>query len=377
MSVKQTDNKSMVKLPTLFARTNKDKIQQWTVIVEDDKYCTTFGQVDGKQQTTNWTLCKPTNEGRANARNEFEQARFEAEALWKKKKDSGYFTSISDVDSFTFVEPMLAKNFDDYKEKISYPVYSQPKLDGIRCVASKAGLFTRNGKPIPSCPHILEQLQTLFENNPNLVFDGELYNHDLKHDFNKITSLVKKTKPTDEDLQESASLVQYWIYDIVDPTKTFIERISLVENLIMSGRTLQVVPTGLAEKEEDLDTLYAAAMEYGFEGQMVRIDAKYENKRSKNLLKRKEFQDREYTILDIIPGEGNKNGFAGAMLFKNELGIEFTSNIKGDRAYLKELLENKNEYLGKEATVKYFNLTPENKLPRFPYVIKIRHEIEG
>jgi DNA ligase-1 len=205
-----------------------------------------------------------------------------------------------------------------------------------------------------------------------LVFDGELYNHDLKHDFNKITSLVKKTKPTEEDLKESANIIQYWIYDIVDTTKTFVERIHLVENLI-KYKTLQVVPTGLAKNEEDLDALYAAAMEYGFEGQMVRIDAKYENKRSKNLLKRKEFQDREYTILDIIPGEGNKNGFAGAMLFKNELGIEFTSNIKGDRAYLKELLENKNEYIGKEATVKYFNLTPPpNCLPRFPYVTSIR-----
>jgi DNA ligase-1 len=356
---------------------NTGALQQWSVQVEDDKYCTEFGQVDGKLQTTNWTVCKITNEGRSNERNQFEQARFEAEALWKKKKDSGYCISVNDVDNFTFVEPMLAKNFDDYKSKISYPVYSQPKLDGIRCVASKAGLFTRNGKPIPSCPHILEQLQPLFDANPTLVFDGELYNHDLKHDFNKITSLVKKTKPTEEDLKESSNLIQYWIYDIVDTTKTFNERIRLVESFIKSCKTIQVVPTGLAKNEEELDQLYAASMDHGFEGQMIRVDAKYENKRSKNLLKRKEFQDQEYTILDIIPGEGNKDGFAGAMLFKNELGIEFTSNIKGDRAYLKELLENRNEYIGKEATVKYFNLTPENKLPRFPYVIKIREAVEG
>jgi DNA ligase 1 len=362
-----------VSLPTLYARTNTGAIQQWTVIVEDDKFCTTFGQVNGKQQTTEWTVAKPTNEGRANARNEFEQARFEAEALWKKKKDSGYFTSISDVDSFTFVEPMLAKNFDDYSKKISYPVFSQPKLDGIRCIASKNGLFTRNGKPIPSCPHILEQLQSLFEKNPNLVFDGELYNHDLKHDFNKITSLVKKTKPTEEDLKESSKLIQYWIYDVVDTTKTFKERINIVESLVYSNKTLQVVPTGLAASEEDLDKLYAASMDYGFEGQMVRLDTKYENKRSKNLLKRKEFQDSEYTILDVIEGEGNKTGMAGAMLFKNELGIEFNSNIKGDRDYLKEIWANKNDYIGKEATVKYFNLTPDNKLPRFPYVIAIRN----
>ncbi len=363
----------MVKLPTLYARTNTGAIQQWTVQVEDDKYRTEFGQVDGKLQTTNWTVCKPTNEGRANARNEFEQARFEAEALWKKKKDSGYCTSVNNIDAFTFVEPMLAKNFDDYKSKISYPVFSQPKLDGIRCVVSKDGMFTRNGKPIPSCPHILEQLQPLITKDPTLVFDGELYNHDLKHDFNKITSLVKKTKPTEEDLKESAKLIQYWIYDLVNANKMFSERIKDVESLITNVDSLRVVPTGIAANEEDLDKLYAASMDYGFEGQMVRIDSKYENKRSKNLLKRKEFQDSEYTILGIIEGEGNKTGMAGAMLFKNELGIEFNSNIKGDRAYLKEIWDNRSEYVGKEATVKYFNLTPDNKLPRFPYVTSIRN----
>lgn len=363
-------------LPTLFARTNTGAIQQWTIIVEDDHYRTTFGQVDGKHQTTEWTYAKPTNEGRSNARNEFEQARFEAEAIWKKKKDSGYFTSISDVDSFTFVEPMLAKNFDDYKEKISYPVFSQPKLDGIRCVVSNSGMFTRNGKPIPSCPHIREQLQPLFDKDPGLIVDGELYSHTFKHDFNKITSLVKKTKPNQADLEESAKLVEYWVYDIIDNTKTFSERIEFVNNLLKFS-SIKIVDTEVANNSDTLDSLYGHYMEEGFEGQMVRLNTKYENKRSKNLLKRKEFQDSEYTILGVIEGEGNKTGMAGAMLFKNELGIEFNSNIKGDREYLKEIWANKKDYIGKEATIKYFNLTPDNKLPRFPYVIKVREEVEG
>ena len=105
---------------------------------------------------------------------------------------------------------------------------------------------------------------------------------------------------------------------------------------------------------------------------MIRLNTKYENKRSKNLLKRKDFQDKEYTILDIIEGEGNKAGMAGAMVFENELGIRFNSNIKGSREYLKELFVNKSELIGQQATVKFFNLTPDNQVPRFPYVIGIR-----
>lgn len=361
-------------LPVLYCRTNTNAIQQWSVEFEEDRYRTIFGQVDGKIQYTKWTTCKGTNNGRSNQRNPAEQAEFEANALWKKKKDSGYFERIEEIDDISFIEPMLAKNYDDYKTKIRFPVFSQPKLDGIRCIATKDGLFTRTGKKIESCPHILKELQKLFENNRFLVFDGELYNHDLKHDFNKITSLVKKTKPSDADVLESESLVEFWIYDLVDVTNNFKERIEWIEQniLVKEYTSIKAVPTALPSNQEQLNELYEAYTEYGFEGQMIRLNTKYENKRSKNLLKRKEFQDKEYTIIDVIEGEGNKVGMAGAMIFKNEAGFQFNSNIKGPREYLKELWENKSTLIGKQATVKFFNLTPDNNVPRFPYVIAIR-----
>ena len=128
----------------------------------------------------------------------------------------------------------------------------------------------------------------------------------------------------------------------------------------------------MSATQQELDDLYAAYTEKGFEGQIVRLNTKYENKRSKNLLKRKDFHDREYIILDVIQGEGNKSGMAGAMVFENEKGIKFNSNIKGNREYLKELWNNKEKLVGKQATVKFFNLTPDNNIPRFPYVISIR-----
>ena len=364
----------MTILPILYARTNTGAVQQWFAEALDDSYRTPLGQVDGKLQTTNWTKCQETNSGRSNQRTPEQQAIFEAKALWKKKKDSGYFETIEEIDKPTFVEPMLAKNYDDYKDVIHFPVFSQPKLDGIRCIVSKDGMFTRNGKRIESCPHIFNELQKFFDREPTLVFDGELYNHDLKHDFNKITSLVKKTKPTSEDIKESAELVQYWVYDIVDTARTFKERNEWINFELFTKEYASIKPVWAAYpvNQQELDVLYGAYMESGFEGQMVRLDTKYENKRSKNLLKRKDFQDKEYTILDVIEGEGNKSGMAGAMVFENELGIRFNSNIKGSREYLKELWATKQELIGKEATVKFFNLTPDNKVPRFPYVISIR-----
>ena len=366
-----------MKLPILYARTQTGAIQQWSVYTEENKYQTVFGQIDGKLQTTNWTICQGTNMGRSNERSPEQQAEFEAEALWKKKKDSGYFENISDIDISKFVEPMLAKNFEDYKDKISFPVYCQPKLDGIRCVVTKDGMHSRNGKEFNSCPHIQEQIKDFFSKHPDVVLDGELYNHDLKHDFNKITSLVKKTKPTQTDLYETENLVEYWVYDVVFGDSIFSKRSSFIkEELTNKSKNIKVVPTDTAVNQNELDQHYTSYLDQGYEGQMVRLNKLYENKRSKSLLKRKEFQDREYTILNVIEGEGNKTGMAGAMVFENELGISFNSNIKGDRDYLKEIWANKQSCIGKAATVKFFNLTPDNKLPRFPYVIKVREDFD-
>jgi DNA ligase-1 len=361
-------------LDELFARTNTGAVQSWTVEVEGDQYRTVYGQVGGKFQTTNWTKCYTTNEGRANERNPEQQALFEAEALWKKKLESGYFKNIEDVDNETFIEPMLAKKFEDYEDEILYPVFSQPKLDGLRAVATKRGLYSRNGKQYVSCPHVMEALKPFFAKFPDAALDGELYNHSLKHDFNRLTSLIKKTKPNTNDLKDSAENVQYWVYDVVIEGKLFEDRSEFVTHNLPPHSSLCVVPTDLANNSKELDELYGKYVGDGFEGQMVRLNRMYENKRSKFLLKRKEFQDQEYKILNIIEGEGNKTGMAGAMVFVNELGHEFNSNIKGTREFLTELWVDKQKLIGQLATVQYFNKTPDKAIPRFPYVVKIRCE---
>ncbi len=120
-----------------------------------------------------------------------------------------------------------------------------------------------------------------------------------------------------------------------------------------------------------LDELYGQWQEQGYEGQMVRLNEPYENKRSKTLLKRKEFQDGEYTILGYEEGIGNRAGTIGHFKFETEDGVGFSSNVKGNFEYLSDLLKKGESLIGSEATIKYFSLTPDG-VPRFPYVIAIR-----
>lgn len=134
-----------MKLPILYSRTNTDSIQTWSIEIFENKYRTHYGQLNSsKIQTTEWTLCEGKNTGKKNATSDADQSLKEASATWNKKKESGYFENIKDIDKVIFTEPMLAKNFNDYKDDLKYPVYSQPKLDG--CLSSDTLVLTNMGE---------------------------------------------------------------------------------------------------------------------------------------------------------------------------------------------------------------------------------------
>ena len=363
-----------MKLETIYKKTKTGATQEWTIEVSDNRYRTHSGQVGGQITTNAWTVVYGKNEGKANGTTDNEQALKEAIAKRTKKLESGYFEDVNNINEQQYFEPMLAAKWEDYKDKIQYPIYSQPKLDGIRCIVTKDGMFSRNGKPIISAPHIFDSVKPLFETNPDLIFDGELYADKFANDFNKIVSLVKKTKPTLDDLKESKELIEYHIYDLPSSDKNFIQRAYDLAILFETRSELhphcRIVETYKVPSEEVVTELYEKYVEEGYEGQMLRLDGKYENKRSKNLLKHKSFVDEEYTILDICEGEGNRTGTAGYMVFQTADGKPFKSNVKGTWDETAEMLRNKTQLIGKQATIKYFNLTPDG-IPRFPFVINI------
>jgi DNA ligase-1 len=131
-----------------------------------------------------------------------------------------------------------------------------------------------------------------------------------------------------------------------------------------------LVDTDVCGSEDEVMEYYEKYVNEGYEGQMLRLNGMYENKRSKSLLKHKSFVDEEYIIKDICEGEGNRTGTAGYMVFETSDGKPFKSNVKGTWEETAEMLKNKKQLIGKQATIKYFNLTPDG-IPRFPFVINI------
>ena len=361
-----------MKLNTLYKRAVNGKINEWTVEVENNCFRTISGYNDGVKTTSEWTCCAGKNIGKKNETTPEQQALAEAQAMWTKKLELGSYESIDDIDTPKFFNPMLAHKFEDYKDKITYPVYSQPKLDGIRCIVRADGMWSRNGKKIVSAPHIYEAMKPLFEANPDLIFDGELYADKFANDFNAICSLVKKTKPTSADLKKSKEQIQYHIYDLPSCSGTFTQRNKALIDIGVP-RGCVIVTTDKVNNEDELMRCYGAYVNWGYEGQMIRLDKEYESKRSKSLLKHKSFVDEEYTILDVVEGEGNKTGMVGSFVFESKTGHIFNSSPKYSWDECKELWKQRQELIGKSATVKYFNLTPDG-VPRFPYVINIDRE---
>jgi DNA ligase-1 len=362
--------KNVKSLKPLYKRDSKGKLRIWTVEVGFDNenvagIRSVSGLVDGEKVTSGWNMCVAKNVGKVNATTAKGQAEFEAQAQWTKKADKEYFAKKKDVDSYELFKPMLAH---DFTKKPVDSGYTQPKLDGIRCIVDKNGMHTRAGKAINSCPHIWESLKHIIKANPNIVLDGELYNHKLKADFQKITSLVRKLKCRPEEIAESAELVEYHIYDMFDRDNEdmiFTDRAKwLVDNV--EGPGVVLVKTTKCKDIAKINEMYGKYTEAGYEGQMIRQNVKYECKRSNGLLKRKEFITEEFDVVAVEEGQGSWAGYAKKFTLKLPDGRTFSSGVRGSQNQLRELLESKKK--PDWATCRFFELSNDG-VPRFPVVI--------
>lgn len=378
-------------LPALYKRTSNGKIEQWHVRVEEwkDDGCwaivTKYGHVDGKLQEATESVTEGKNLGKANATTAEQQAKLQAQAEWTTKLTrKGYVEDLKKAEAGENsgaggIRPMLAKSYDDHAAKIVFPCYAQPKLDGIRCIAVvEAGgvtLWSREQKPITAVPHINAAIQALGL-MPGTVLDGELYNHDLKDDFEKIVSAVRK-QSADPDL---AQMVQYHIYDLprhpVGLGANFGYRSQGLKNVAhhygFDSSCLKIVETVSMASPELLLTYREWCQRGGYEGAMARNDTPYEEgKRSYGLQKLKEFLEEEFEIVGVEEGVGKMAGLA-IFVCKTEGGNEFRCKMEGELEGLRKYVQDPALAIGKKLTVKYFSLTNKSKVPRFPVGKAIR-----
>jgi DNA ligase-1 len=256
---------------------------------------------------------------------------------------------------------MLAHKYNP--DKADYPAYIQPKLDGVRCLFTAKGAFSRTGKQFMNLRHIEVLLESFFAANPNAVLDGELYNHELKDDFEKIISLVRKTKPTNEHRQEAAELVQYHVYDVPSMTIAgYSSRLSYLTSQVYSKLTWPImhVETKVVLDYDEALSYHKYCLKQGYEGSIYRsMNGKYKGTRSWDLMKFKDFEDAEATIVGYEVGKGKRQGTLGKFIMQDDEGITFGCPPgKGyDYKDLADMLNNISRFIGERATFTYFQRT--------------------
>ena len=258
-------------------------------------------------------------------------------------------------------KPMLAYPVSDKPINYNDKIFMQPKLDGVRCVIqydnSEVKAYSRTGKEWKNIDHILFNLKPWFILNPHVILDGELYNHDLKDDFETIISLVRRQKPDDIDMLESADLVQFHCYDIIDETKTFEERKTFITQVVPRNHCIHHVSSMNCVSDNDAKEIHEVNLDCGFEGSILRTNDVYACKRSHNLRKFKDFHDAEANITGWVEGKGKRKGTIGKFtaidIDENEFGMPVMGKFKD----LQDNFEEMKTWVGEVATFTYFERT--------------------
>lgn len=347
----------------LYAMAKTGKIKQWQINVIEENgtvYITEeYGLVGKKLQLTKNAVTKGKNIGRKNETTPLEQANIIANAKYNKKIDKGYTT---EPNPKPVKLPMLVKVYTDHKKKVKYPAYIQPKLNGVRGLVldpNKVDFLSRGNKIYDTVDFLKEDIKKL-----GVPVDGEIFKYGLG--FQDIIRLVKKEREGTEQLN-------YWIYDIPNPHKTFKERYTILEDLfsihgskenitLLNSETLPIYrinniylnPTYIINNEKELEEYHNQFNKQGFEGSIIRnFDGLYLfTFKSDQIFKYKDFNDDEFEIVDFTEG---KNREKGCIMFVCKVNDASTVTVrpKGSLESRKEMFEHGSDYIGKMMTIKY------------------------
>lgn len=321
---------------------------------------------------------KAKNVGRSNETTPLEQAQLELDSRAKKQLDKGYVRTQEEAkepstNTLGLLKPMLATALEKVKPgDIDWTMASaQPKLDGHRALFKDGVLYSRQGKVI-DLPHVTEAIKAA--GLDHLHLDGELYLHGKT--LQEISSLVKRH-------QEETKELVYHIYDVV-ADHPWRKRIHFADSEGAKPDTwpgsLCRVPHRLVRNFEELQEAHEQNLSNGYEGTMLRWgSAGYQDgKRSKHLLKMKNFQDDEF---EIVGAERGVPYLSSGGVFEVPVwvldagnGRTFTATAQGNMQEKNALWETRNEHIGKKLTVKYHYLSKDG-IPQLPVALRFREDL--
>ena len=263
---------------------------------------------------------------------------------------------------------MAANKYD--AKRISYPVWADTKLDGVRCIAYFNGisvmLMSRNGREFKNYSAIEEELMSL--NLPEgTVLDGEIT---MGHFQDLMRTISRK-----EDGVELSQDAMYNIFDMPAQDKTLRDRLYDMSLLPIGDKAhLRLVTGNIFDNEEQLLEFYASQLADGQEGIMVKnLDGLYEYRRAWGWQKMKPEHTDDLKIVGYEEGRGKYEGKLGAIICELENGetVHVGSGFEDEER--EKYWQDKENLIGHVAEVKYQEKTRDGSL-RFPIFIRFRQD---
>lgn len=331
----------------------------------------------GGRPTQSQYEAKPKNVGRSNETTAEQQAELEIQSRAKKQLDKGYVRTQEEAaapstNTLGLEKPMLATPMDKVKvDDIDWDnAYVQPKLDGHRALYKDGVLYSRAGKAQP-LPHIMEAIKAVGADHLHL--DGELYLHGKT--LQEISSLVKRDQPETKDLV-------YHVYDVLDTSKPWADRFTEVEEILANAEhpSIKVVPSYPLSIVDEVTAYHEHFLDEGYEGTMLRHGTAgyHDGKRSKALLKVKNFKDAEFVVVGVQAGTPSvtpeKTYQVPVWLCDCGDGNTFEVTAQGNREEKDAQWANRADYIGKELTVKYHYFSKKG-IPQIPIALRWREDI--
>lgn len=282
-------------------------------------------------------------------------------------------------------------SYDKYWEKLVYPLFASPKLDGFRAMPDENGVVrSRTWKPLAS-----EQVQAEFNMLP--FVDGELIAGDptAPNVFNVTSSHVRsRDKPGD---------ISYHLFDYAPPylrDEPFFRRLEALKEAAEEFDALTVIEQEIVRNKEDLLAFEDRCIEQGYEGVMLKTaEGRYKEGRATInegiIYKLKRFDQDEGRIVGFIERMVNNNeqtrdeqGYAARSSSKegkvgaNTLGkflVDFNGEIidvaPGILTHddLQEIWDNQDFYEGRLLSFRHFAYGVKDA-PRHARAVGIRNE---
>ena len=299
----------------------------------------------------------------------------------------------SDVtNSYGVIKPQLAKQVDKVTDlKIfNKKWYASRKIDGIRCLwyfkDGEVHTSSRGGEHYDYATAFLREnpkLIEFFNNHPNIILDTELYKHGLSlQTLSGMARLEKDTKGMD--------ILEAYIYDIVDTSKTFEERLTVLKEIQEelnlgfdpykewgeNDLRFQMVPHEITESYEEIECLHNIYVQEGFEGVVVRDPSKLykPNGRTNAMIKVKKYQSSEFKVVGIKQGLRMYQDMV--FILETSEGKQFEATPYGTVEQKKEYTEHFEEkYKGHIGECKYFYMSDDN-IPLQPNFKVFRFDLE-